>query len=472
VKKFRCVEELSKIMASYKIQYSIITASYNEADKIESTLKSAFEYNDTSLFEYIVVDGGSTDGTIDILSKYCGQYPANFRFISEADKGIYDALNKGIDLADGEYLYFIGAGDVLVRNVLSHVKKELNHSPEIVYGNVIWGPNGFIVGGGLQAHEICHSFISHQAIFYHNVVFSLLGKYDANYKVIADNYLNLLAFAHKKITQRYVPIEIAIYEYGGVSARTCDPKYASDIVIAIRKGFGEDGIKRYECCGRRFYDIVRNSESIKVLIIGNDEIIFDVLDAVRFISAQFGNNIKIEGIVSNNKKMIGVQYEGSEVTEVESTAFHKVDKVICASFGEAFSDLRDELSKNGVLKDNIIAGGLATVWSYSLYEFLEKNNGCEIAIFGTGVLGQTVYKLIQYYNRNYGKNFNICCFFDNNKDKCGEKIESVEIRSPNIIGSEKIDQYVIASMAKIEIRSQLIKLGVNQASIINGGPPY
>jgi glycosyltransferase involved in cell wall biosynthesis len=459
-------------MAPNSILYSIITASYNKADKIESTLKSAFDYNDFSLFEYIVIDGGSTDGTINILNKYAYQYPGKFKFISETDEGIYDAFNKGIDHANGEYLYFIGAGDLLVKDVLSLVEKELNHSLEMVYGNIIWGSNGWIVGGEVKNSDICQNFISHQAIFYHNEIFKTLGKYDLNYNVIADNYLNLMAFANRKVKKKYIPIEITIYDYGGYSSQTCDPKYACDILSAIRNNFGEDGINRYEFSGRMFYDAIRNYQDLKVLIIGNDKILFDIFDAVQAITKQYRNNIKIEGIVSNNMQLVGINYKGFEVTEVQPENFHNVDKIICAAFGNALSDLKHKLLKNGVLSSNIIAGGLAAFWSYSLSDFFEINDGCRIAIFGTGVLGQSVCKLLLYYNRTYDKNYTICCFLDNNKDKHGEKIQGLEIKLPSDIISETIDFFIIASMAKSEIRSQLTKIGVSEVKLINGGPSY
>ena len=92
------------------MKISIITVSYNAAKTIEQTISSVVNqtYQD---IEYIIIDGGSTDGTMDIIRKYEDRIAY---WISEPDKGIYDAMNKGIDVATGDYVYFLGADDRLV----------------------------------------------------------------------------------------------------------------------------------------------------------------------------------------------------------------------------------------------------------------------------------------------------------------------------------------------------------------------
>ncbi|MDR0733963.1 MAG: glycosyltransferase [Dysgonamonadaceae bacterium] len=116
--------------------FSIITVTYNAAAWIERTIQSVLSQTCTD-FEYIVVDGGSTDKTIDIIKDYELRI-ANFKFISEPDRGIYDAMNKGLKLAVGDYVWFINAGDrIHSPNTLQEIANQLSASGSrisILYG--------------------------------------------------------------------------------------------------------------------------------------------------------------------------------------------------------------------------------------------------------------------------------------------------------------------------------------------------
>ena len=101
------------MMNNFKI--SIVTVSFNAVKTIEQTILSVINQTYENI-EYIIIDGGSTDGTIDIIKKYEDQISY---WVSEKDKGIYDAMNKGIDIATGDYVYFIQSADVLNKNILN-----------------------------------------------------------------------------------------------------------------------------------------------------------------------------------------------------------------------------------------------------------------------------------------------------------------------------------------------------------------
>ena len=104
---------------------TILTASYNAAATIEQTIVSVV-YQDYPNLEYIIIDGGSTDGTIDILKKY---EKDGLRWISEPDRGLYDALNKGVGMASGEYIEVLGGDDALTDyHVISRVVQKMKRS--------------------------------------------------------------------------------------------------------------------------------------------------------------------------------------------------------------------------------------------------------------------------------------------------------------------------------------------------------
>lgn len=113
---------------------SIITVVYNSADNLETTIKSILDQT-YKLIELIVIDGGSTDGTIEIIQKYS----ENIKYwISEPDKGLYDAMNKGLDKASGDYVWFINSGDLIYdKNTLENIFGKGKELSDIYYGETL-----------------------------------------------------------------------------------------------------------------------------------------------------------------------------------------------------------------------------------------------------------------------------------------------------------------------------------------------
>ncbi len=222
--------------------FSIIMATYNCGQKVENTLQSILSQNE-ELFELIVVDSASTDNTLDYIKKY----ESGLTLISEKDDGVYDAFNKGIDIATGKYVYFIGAGDCLQPDILERVKEFLPmETPTLVYGNCYFTKRKFFDGRELSISDFTWTNICHQGEFYHREIFDIVGKYDLRYKVFADWLLNLKCFLHRGVNKRYVPLYIADYEEGGLSSRI-------DNDPAFKKGFprfvrNELGIKAFIVC--------------------------------------------------------------------------------------------------------------------------------------------------------------------------------------------------------------------------------
>jgi glycosyltransferase involved in cell wall biosynthesis len=181
--------------------FSIITVTYNAVRWLERTVESIISQSYPDI-EYIIVDGGSADGTVDIITDYelrlkNGQYSIrNFQFISEPDKGLYDAMNKGLNLATGDYIWFINAGDRIhspntIREIVNQLST-LNSQLSIIYGETeISDAQGNSLGmRRLKAPKrltwksfqmgmlVCHqSFIVRREI---------AGAYDLQYRYVAD----------------------------------------------------------------------------------------------------------------------------------------------------------------------------------------------------------------------------------------------------------------------------------------------
>lgn len=123
-----------------KPKFSIVTVCFNSESFIADTIKSILNQNFTD-FEYVIIDGGSTDGTLKIIRQYEIEFINNgikFIFVSEPDNGIYDAMNKGIGLANGEWINFMNSGDWFYNNkVLTNIDEFIsqNKDPDIIYGD-------------------------------------------------------------------------------------------------------------------------------------------------------------------------------------------------------------------------------------------------------------------------------------------------------------------------------------------------
>jgi glycosyltransferase involved in cell wall biosynthesis len=193
---------------------SIITVVFNAVETLEETIKSVLAQT-YQMVEFLIIDGGSTDGTLDILKRY--QNP-KINWISGPDKGIYDAMNKGIRMAKGEWIYFLGADDTFYRNnVLENIfSDEKNEGFDFLYGNVYAFALKRKYDGEFSRERILFQNISHQAIFYKKKIHDIVGYYNDQYKTFADWNLNIECFFHPEIKIKYIDIIIANFAEGGL----------------------------------------------------------------------------------------------------------------------------------------------------------------------------------------------------------------------------------------------------------------
>jgi putative colanic acid biosynthesis glycosyltransferase len=171
---------------------SIIIVVFNAQKTIENCIESILSQSDD--YELIIIDGLSDDNTVNILEKYKDSISY---FVSEKDSGIYDAMNKGIDAANGEYVYFLGSDDVFYNNeVLIKVSDLLkNNKPDLLLGDIIYD-NKSIVKPRFNRMLLLHNTIHHQGTFYKRDLFKTF-RYNTKYSTIADYELNLKCFLDK-----------------------------------------------------------------------------------------------------------------------------------------------------------------------------------------------------------------------------------------------------------------------------------
>lgn len=195
--------------------FSIIIPTFNSAKTIGACIKSVLNqaYNN---FDVWIIDGASTDNTVSIVQSY--GITGRIHIISEKDEGIYDAMNKGVLNARGEWLYFLGSDDQMYdENILSTINNAIATNPEskFIYGDVITSNNTTERYSNYQYDQLLDRCICHQSIFYHNSLFENT-LYDLQYKVCADWDFNLKTFG-KDIQPVYVDKLIAKFDLGGVS---------------------------------------------------------------------------------------------------------------------------------------------------------------------------------------------------------------------------------------------------------------
>lgn len=197
---------------------SVITINYNNASGLEKTARSITGQTCDD-FEWIVVDGGSTDESNAVIETYATKITA---WISEKDKGIYDAQNKGIAMAKGEYCLFLNSGDCLAdQQVLAQVKAQLV-GVDILYGDMITedetgrrtrltSPDTFDV------YQLMITTLWHPSAFIRSALFSLYGNYREEFKITGDYEFFIRVILKYSASVKHVQLPIAVFNLSGVS---------------------------------------------------------------------------------------------------------------------------------------------------------------------------------------------------------------------------------------------------------------
>jgi glycosyltransferase involved in cell wall biosynthesis len=181
--------------------------------------------------EYVIVDGASTDGTIGVIRAYEDRLS---HWVSEPDRGIYDAMNKALALARGEWVIFLGADDEL-KPCLQAVVRELIDSRTVYYGDVEIAASGAISGHKFNRYRLMQENICHQAIFYPRSVYRS-KRYDTNIGMLADHRYNIELWGSGT---RFVHINQVVSRFNDAGASSRDSSYFEPFKMAtIRSSFG------------------------------------------------------------------------------------------------------------------------------------------------------------------------------------------------------------------------------------------
>lgn len=203
--------------------FSIIVPTFDAVATLHACLESIV-HQTCSDFEVILVDGGSTDGTLDIANGFGPFLDTRLVIHSGSDQGPYDAMNRGVGMATGQWLLFLGADDTLYEpDTLARVAAFVrDHAPsDLVYGDVVMRSTGSRHAGAFDLDRLLfETNMCHQSIFYRRELFAGIGPYNLRYRVWADWGFNIRCFSNPALITRYMDVVIARYnDMTGLSMR-------------------------------------------------------------------------------------------------------------------------------------------------------------------------------------------------------------------------------------------------------------
>ena len=218
------------------MKLSIVTINYNNTEGLRKTLASVASQTYADI-EHIIVDGGSTDGSVEVIREYeqslasrLSPLASRLKWVSEPDKGIYNAMNKGICMATGVYIEILNSGDILFdANVtqrmierLDQINSKREENVGILYGNMIKvNAAGKVVGKSgyteYSLRQFYSSTLNHDCAYIRRDLFEEYGLYDEQLKIVSDWKWYLQAIGLGRVKPEYVDIDVTIFDDGGIS---------------------------------------------------------------------------------------------------------------------------------------------------------------------------------------------------------------------------------------------------------------
>ena len=218
------------------MKLSIITVNLNNAAGLRKTIESVVNQSYTD-FEYIIIDGSSTDGGVEVIKEYADKITY---WVSEPDKGIYNAMNKGILQSKGEYLQFLNSGDWLISNSILDIVNSNLTGEEIIYGDGILSfkdgrSSTYIVPEKLTLDYFYSGSLFHPSAFIKKDLFITYGLYNESNKIVSDWEFFLKTIMVNNVFTKHFPLIIANAEDGGISR---DSKSINIIKEEVNLAFG------------------------------------------------------------------------------------------------------------------------------------------------------------------------------------------------------------------------------------------
>ena len=230
------------------MKVSVITATWNSVatlrDTLESVLGQTYPY-----IEHIIIDGGSTDGTLELVREYEPRYQGRLRYISEPDKGIYDAMNKGIRMASGEVIGILNSDDFYTSpDIVETLAGELkSHGVDAVYGDIHYVDSKdlnkcvrYYSSADFRRWKMLFGFMpAHPSFYVRRHIYEKFGGYALDYKIAADYDMMVRLFYKHKISSKYIRKDFVTMRTGGMSTKSVSHRLITtreDVKACLRYG--------------------------------------------------------------------------------------------------------------------------------------------------------------------------------------------------------------------------------------------
>lgn len=230
------------------MKVSIITAAFNSVQTLEDTVKSVLEQTYSNI-EYIVVDGGSTDGSLNVVRRYEQQFCGRMKWISEKDRGIYDAMNKGIRMATGDIVGILNSDDYFTRkDVIERMVDSFDKELDAVYGDIHFIRDGqpdkcirYYSSKRFSPMWLRFGFMpAHPSFYCRREVFDRAGLYKTDYAIGSDYEMMVRLFLKFQIKTKYLPMDFVTMRTGGTSTRNVKSRLT--LIKDDVRGCRENGI--------------------------------------------------------------------------------------------------------------------------------------------------------------------------------------------------------------------------------------
>ena len=230
---------------------SIITINFNDRSGLERTLNSVFSQTYTN-WEQIVIDAGSTDGSAEFLESVIHRLGY---WISEPDNGRFHGMNKGISVANGDYLLFLHSGDVFSSgNALEDFLNHPNFKGDVIYGDYDFQNGGKVYPDEVSAEYFIKTSLPHQSTLFSRNAFKSCGCYDETYSISGDREWYLRAVISDRLVFNHIPVALTSFDLTGVSNEPSarKAKLAEDRRL-ISQHLGSDGVSHWDSLQREKY---------------------------------------------------------------------------------------------------------------------------------------------------------------------------------------------------------------------------
>lgn len=251
------------------MKVSVITACYNAQDTIEDTIRSVANQTYPDI-EYIIIDGASKDKTLEIANKYKDKVSV---LISEPDSGVYNAMNKGINAASGDLIFFLNADDIFINETVieNFVKFAENNKQGLILGNIILLDkyNGTVFHEKqplIDNIQLLKSTVFHPATFFKKEVFEKYGLYNEENKIASDYEWYLNYFVKNKGDYAYLDKPVTIFSMSGISSNEEHSKlHQAERKQIQQKYFTQRQIKTFEVVNKLFPRRIKKVKFRKML---------------------------------------------------------------------------------------------------------------------------------------------------------------------------------------------------------------